>query len=80
MIFMMIFVIIIIMMIFMNIMIIMNITMIFINIMLILIEYLHHQKNFFLCVCMYKMINIDKNTYENNNMEAIYYYKKEKIC
>ena len=27
---------------------------------------------------MYKMINIDKKTYENNNIEAIYYYKKEK--
>ena len=29
-------------------------------------------------MCMYKMINIDKKTYENNNIEAIYYYNKEK--
>ena len=23
------------------------------------------------CVCMYKMVDIDKETYENNNIEAI---------
>ena len=29
-------------------------------------------KNFyFLCVCMYKMVNINKETYENNNIESI---------
>ena len=28
-------------------------------------------KKKFLCVCMYKMVNIDKETHENNNIEAI---------
>ena len=27
-------------------------------------------KNFF-CVCMYKMVNIDKETYKNNSIEAM---------
>ena len=35
-----------------------------------LLNILCHQKNVF-CVCMYKMVNIDKETYENNNIEAI---------
>ena len=28
-------------------------------------------KKNFVCVCMYKMINIDKKTYKNNNIETI---------
>ena len=36
-----------------------------------LLNILRHQKNVFVCVCMYKMVNIDKETYENNNIEAI---------
>ena len=35
-----------------------------------LLNSLHHQKSFF-CVCMYKMANIDKETYKNSNIEAI---------
>ena len=34
------------------------------------IEHLHHRKKN-LCVCMYKMVNISKETYENNNIEGI---------
>ena len=38
-----------------------------------IIEHFVPSKNFiyFFCVCMYKMVNIDKETYENNNIEAI---------
>ena len=35
-----------------------------------LLNILRHLKTFF-CVCMYKMVNINKETYENNNIEAI---------
>ena len=45
--------------------------MIFINTMMVLIEYLHHQKNFFFFLRMYKMFNINKETYKNNGIEAI---------
>ena len=39
------------------------------------IEHSHHQKKiyFFFCVCVfvYKLVNINKETYENKNIEAI---------
>ena len=62
---------------FMNIvMILINIVMIFMNIMMIFfsIEHLCQEKILFIYLfflCMYKMVNIDKETYENNNIEAI---------
>ena len=45
----------------------MNIFIIFI---FFLIKHLHHQKILFF-VCMYKMVNIHKETYEKKNIEAI---------
>ena len=36
-----------------------------------LLNILHHQKKFLFCVCIYEMVNIDKEIYENNNTEAI---------
>ena len=62
------------MMIFMNIvMIFINIVMVFINIIMIffLIEYFHHKKKSIFVLCMYKVVNIDKDTDENNDIEAI---------
>ena len=67
-----------IMMILINIMMIFVIMITFMIIMMILIEHLHHQKILFFLVCMYKMFNIDKSTFENNGIKAIYYYNKAK--
>ena len=39
--------------------------------MMVLIEYLHHQKKLFFFLRMYKMFNINKETYKNNGIEAI---------
>ena len=33
--------------------------------------HLNHQKILLFFVCVYKMVNIDKETHENNNIEAI---------
>ena len=30
-----------------------------------------YQKNIFFCVCMYKMVDISKKTYENNDIEVL---------
>ena len=32
---------------------------------------MHHQKILFLCVRMYKIVDIGKETYENNDIEVI---------
>ena len=47
--------------------------MIFMIIMMILVAHFYHQKTFCVCVCvcMYKTFNVDKETYENSDIEAI---------
>ena len=61
----------IIMMILINIMMIFIMMMIFMIIMMILIKHFHHEKIFTFFLCMYKMVNINKDTYENSDIEAI---------
>ena len=58
------------MMIIMIVMIMMIIMMIFLNIMMILIEHFTSSKNFTFFLCVYKMVNINKDTYENNNINV----------
>ena len=46
------------------------IMMIIMNIMMILIEHFTSSKNFTFFLCVYKMVNINKDTYENNNINV----------
>ena len=41
------------------------------DVFMIIVMIFFHQKILFFFVCMYKMFNIDKETYENNDIEAI---------
>ena len=49
----------------------MMIFMIFMMTFMIIVMSFFHQKILFFCLCMYKMFNTDKETYENNNIEAM---------